>query len=896
VKLGKISKYLRNPLMTLTLLVLSFLSINAYGVPTSLNINSGSITISATGASGGGLAKSETNLNPDGYTIAGNGIITGNTITVGTNTKVAISLVNVYVCTPYAGMSAFTINGTSNVLLNLSSGSTNTLQGGVFYPGIDVETNASLTIDGSGSLNAYGGNRGTSGGEGQGAGIGGGMNSGHTGNITINGGIVTATGWGDYPGIGMNSYSPGVLTINGGTIKATGGNSNPGLGNGSNSTGNIIINGGDITAIGGSNSAGINCSTKSIIFILGGTVNATGNNNGSGIGDNGSGAGCGDINISGGTITATSGNGGKGSGIGGCTAVTQGSGKISITGGIVNAYGTGSCPGIANNGSYSNYNISSDVTINAFSVSGAPIINPSNVATGSVKIFLLSFLSSSKHNVNIYKDDAYNTSMTIPSSYKYAAKLVTGGSGVYTIMDSDENLYYSESGNGNIYFNQNTNGVLTFNNLAIDRTIPNVISYKSSVDGTHYDGEDLSFIINFNKNVYLKGTLQLALNIGNRTVLANYESGSGTSTLVFDYTIKNTDYDDNGISIGSLSLDNGSLKDLTNNDAILIIQGLVTQTGIIIANSSKPTITVSGLSDGVNSFSDKNEYSSEPNVMNITYTNSTASSSNDLKVYLCGDDADKFSVGFIVEDDTKTDGNPNFNAESRFALMSNKGLPAGIYEAKVILVANNTNVLTYDLKQIVKSQPIVFTEADHNIPNGRINTDYNNFYFSPTGGTENMKYEVTEGSLPDGISITDDGSLMGTPTKAGEFTFNVKVTDSTGQSVEDNFTLTILSADAFVFKIGNTAINTANGITASAKITPSDAGRNGFLIFKLMKDTTPVDIITIKDNITSPKDYEAQFMGYEGSSYKVEVMVWSQLDSSDGNVGTSLAEPVIITP
>ncbi|HZP63150.1 MAG TPA: putative Ig domain-containing protein [Terriglobales bacterium] len=46
------------------------------------------------------------------------------------------------------------------------------------------------------------------------------------------------------------------------------------------------------------------------------------------------------------------------------------------------------------------------------------------------------------------------------------------------------------------------------------------------------------------------------------------------------------------------------------------------------------------------------------------------------------------------------------------------------------------------------------------------------------GGTPPYKWEVTDGSLPEGIALQRDGELEGTPTQAGEFHFTATVTDS----------------------------------------------------------------------------------------------------------------------
>ena len=164
-------------------------------------------------------------------------------------------------------------------------------------------------------------------------GIGGGNNY-DAGSITINGGIVKATGGSNGAGIGASFLnSGGTVVINGGKVTATG-NEGPGIGG---DAGTITINGGEVYAFGYSYSAGIGGGSgknSGNITINGGTVHATGSNNAAGIGC-GLGGTLGSITITGGTVTATGGYDAAAIGVG------KGSngGIISISGGNVTAVG-----------------------------------------------------------------------------------------------------------------------------------------------------------------------------------------------------------------------------------------------------------------------------------------------------------------------------------------------------------------------------------------------------------------------------------------------------------------------------------------------------------------------------------------------------------------------------
>ena len=154
-----------------------------------------------------------------------------------------------------------------------------------YHPGIHVPSGKTLTIQGTGSLDASSNDIGA-------AGIGGGWTL-SCGNIIINGGTITAIGGDVGIGSGRNGSSCGAISINGGTVTATGSNGGAGIGSGMGSTsscGAISISGGTVTATttcSNNGGAGIGSGLQSscgAITISGGTVEATGCNAAAGIG------------------------------------------------------------------------------------------------------------------------------------------------------------------------------------------------------------------------------------------------------------------------------------------------------------------------------------------------------------------------------------------------------------------------------------------------------------------------------------------------------------------------------------------------------------------------------------------------------------------------------------
>jgi len=217
-----------------------------FTLPSSKTFTAGKI-YNITRGTGGTVDLSTINAN---YTANNGEILTG---TLASNVKISIAdgatvtLNNVTINGVYDGdnyqWAGISCAGDATIIL---SGTNNVKGFHRYYPGIHVPTGKTLTIDGTGSLNASS--------NGTGSGIGGGWAISY-GNIAIEGGTITATGGQYAAGIGGEG---GNITISGGTVTAYGGGTAAGIGSGNDEDcGNIIISGGTVTAYGGKYSAGI---------------------------------------------------------------------------------------------------------------------------------------------------------------------------------------------------------------------------------------------------------------------------------------------------------------------------------------------------------------------------------------------------------------------------------------------------------------------------------------------------------------------------------------------------------------------------------------------------------------------------------------------------------------
>ncbi|WP_248928560.1 S-layer homology domain-containing protein [Paenibacillus hamazuiensis] len=142
------------------------------------------------------------------------------------------------------------------------------------------------------------------------------------------------------------------------------------------------------------------------------------------------------------------------------------------------------------------------------------------------------------------------------------------------------------------------NGVGSTAAVLVDAAAPEVGSVSVPANGTYKAGDNLDFTVNFGENVTVDttgGTPQLPLTIGSTGVNAPYVSGSGTSALLFRYTVQSGDLDADGISVGAaLGVNGGTLRDSAGNNAILTLNG-VGSTAAVLVDAAAPAVTSVGV-------------------------------------------------------------------------------------------------------------------------------------------------------------------------------------------------------------------------------------------------------------------------------------------------------------
>ena len=118
-----------------------------------------------------------------------------------------------------------------------------------------------------------------------------------------------------------------------------------------------------------------------------------------------------------------------------------------------------------------------------------------------------------------------------------------------------------------------------------DTTSPTVskleITSDPGTDRTYAAGDEIRVTVTFSEPADVERTPRLMLKVGDRNRPAGYLEGTGTTELVFGYEVADRDEDTDGVSVeaGRLTLNGGTIRDASNNNAVLDHDGLAANSG-----------------------------------------------------------------------------------------------------------------------------------------------------------------------------------------------------------------------------------------------------------------------------------------------------------------------------
>ena len=143
------------------------------------------------------------------------------------------------------------------------------------------------------------------------------------------------------------------------------------------------------------------------------------------------------------------------------------------------------------------------------------------------------------------------------------------------------------------------NGTITYtgNSLCVEPGVGAIASIvKASAtneNGFYKIGDQISVTLEFTRDVVVAGIPQLMLETGTIDSIVNYSAGSQSITLTFNYVVKEGDSspDLEYVSTTALSLNGGSIKDLVDRDAEIVLP----EPGAANSLSANKDIVVDGI-------------------------------------------------------------------------------------------------------------------------------------------------------------------------------------------------------------------------------------------------------------------------------------------------------------
>jgi VCBS repeat-containing protein len=317
-----------------------------------------------------------------------------------------------------------------------------------------------------------------------------------------------------------------------------------------------------------------------------------------------------------------------------------------------------------------------------------------------------------------------------------------------------------------------------------DDTAPTVSSVAVPSNGSYKAAQNLDFTVNFDEAVTVTttgGTPRIALTIGSSTVDAAYQSGSGTTALTFRYTVQSGDNDSNGIAVGALSLNGGTIKDAANNAATLTLNSVMS-TASVLVDTTAPTAPTPAISADVGA-------STNDGITKTASQTITVSGEAGTSVDLDFGDSSAHATGTIGAGGTFTASAHTFASDS--------------YTISATLTDTAGNTSTAGTKAVVidTTGPSVTTSASQTISTTAATNGANVCTLSATdatsisGFTDALAWSITGGA--DAGKFTISGSDLKINNSGGlsanSYTVQVTATDTAGNTNAQTITITVVS-------------------------------------------------------------------------------------------------------
>ena len=191
-----------------------------------------------------------------------------------------------------------------------------------------------------------------------------------------------------------------------------------------------------------------------------------------------------------------------------------------------------------------------------------------------------------------------------------------GGSGTLDLDVSDDGSAQDPAGNGL----DTTTEPDPDQTYTVDNTPPAITGDVTAPDGSYAEGEVVSFTVPYGETVEVDesgGTPALALDVDGTTREADLDSGSGTNSLVFNYTVQPGD-STLALNTSNIQLNGGTITDPAGNNANLGFSGQTDLSGVFIDGTAPPIVNRVLSNDGSNNLTFQFETNEPLDAIDVT--------------------------------------------------------------------------------------------------------------------------------------------------------------------------------------------------------------------------------------------------------------------------------------
>ena len=184
----------------------------------------------------------------------------------------------------------------------------------------------------------------------------------------------------------------------------------------------------------------------------------------------------------------------------------------------------------------------------------------------------------------------------------------------------------------------------------------------------------------------------------------------------------------------------------------------------------------------------------------------------------------------------------------------------------IFALLSTIGTLLYGHPAVGPVTPATLTIGPGSLPNGKYGTVYPSQGLNASGGTAPYSFAVSAGTLPQGLTLTSDGTVSGTPTAAGSYTFTITATDAATvpNTGTQDYTIVIATVPLMI-KADNASMTYGSPVPTPLTVTYSGFV-NGDVATSL---TSPVSVNTTATSSSTPGNYQIVPSGAADPNYDI---------------------------